>query len=57
MLSHVDNHDDAVRAAQDHGSGDSSVYSSALAHVNQNQVRRTGLKFVLYIIVYAVLAL
>jgi hypothetical protein len=44
MLSHVDNHDDAVRAAQDHGSGDSSMYSSALAHVNQNQVRRTGLK-------------
>jgi hypothetical protein len=42
MFSHAVDHDEAVRHAQNHGSGDHSMYSSALSHAQQNKVRRTG---------------
>jgi len=42
MLSRVVDHDEAVRTAQTHGSGDDSLFSSALSHVHQNKVRRTA---------------
>jgi hypothetical protein len=42
MLLRADDHDEVVRTAQAHGSGDSSHYSSALSHVQQNAVRRTN---------------
>ena len=39
----ADDHDEVVRTAQAHGSGDDgSHYSSALAHVQQNAVRHTN---------------
>jgi hypothetical protein len=41
-LSLVVDHGEAIRAAQSHGSGDHSLYSSALSHIQQNTVRRTG---------------
>lgn len=34
----VVNHDEVVRAAEQHGSGDSSLYRNAMDHVNNNQV-------------------
>ena len=42
MLSHVDDHDEAARTAQTHGSGDHSLFSSALSFAHQNKVRHTG---------------
>ena len=43
MPLRADDHDEVVRAAQTHGSSDDgSHYSSALAHVQQNAVRRTN---------------
>jgi hypothetical protein len=42
MLSCADDHDEVVRNAQTHGSGDGSQYSAALSHVQQNAVRRMG---------------
>ena len=43
MPLRADDHDEVVRTAQAHGSGDDgSHYSSALAHVQQNVVRHTN---------------
>jgi hypothetical protein len=38
-LSCAVDHDEVVRTAQSHGSGDSSMYASAMSYVQQNQVR------------------
>ncbi|KAI0257182.1 hypothetical protein BJV78DRAFT_16995 [Lactifluus subvellereus] len=37
----ADDHDEVVNTAQTHGSGDSSMFSSAMSYVQQNHVRRS----------------
>jgi hypothetical protein len=44
-------HDEVVRTAQNHGSGDSSMYSSAMSYVQQNQVRHHSFRH--YVLVSA----
>ena len=39
------NHDEVVHRAQQHGSGDSSLYRNAMEHVNNNQVIIYGIFF------------
>lgn len=39
------NHEEVVQTAQQHGSGDSSLFSSAMSFVNGNKVRLSGSVF------------
>ena len=38
LVSITVNHDEVVRTAQNHGSGDSSLFSNAMGFINDNQV-------------------